>query len=52
MDRTTVEAFFDDGRYVHSMQAFPYTVDQGLALFSTDGAAVFRNTVIREFTTD
>lgn len=52
VDRTTVEAFFDDGRYVHSMQAFPYTVDQGLALFSTDGAAVFRNTVIREFTTD
>lgn len=50
VDRTTVEVFFDDGRYVHSMEAFPYLVDTGLALFSVDGGAVFRNTVIREFT--
>ncbi|WP_210583819.1 glycoside hydrolase family 32 protein [Streptomyces sp. GESEQ-35] len=50
VDRTSVEMFVDDGRYVHSMEAFPYLVDTGLALFTIDGAAVFRNTVIREFT--
>ncbi|MEU0369744.1 GH32 C-terminal domain-containing protein [Streptomyces sp. NPDC006283] len=50
VDRTTVEVFFDDGRYTHSMEAFPYLVDTGLALFTVDGSAVFRNTVIREFT--
>ncbi|RFC70327.1 glycoside hydrolase family 32 protein [Streptomyces sp. AcE210] len=49
VDRTTVEVFFDDGRYTHSMEAFPYLVDTGLALFSSGGAAVFRNTVVREF---
>ncbi|MEV5609582.1 glycoside hydrolase family 32 protein [Streptomyces sp. NPDC052225] len=49
VDRTTVEMYVDDGRYVHSMEAFPYLVDTGLALFSADGKAVFRNTVIREF---
>ncbi|MGW0551765.1 glycoside hydrolase family 32 protein [Streptomyces altiplanensis] len=50
VDRTTVEMFIDDGRYTHSMEAFPYLIDTGLALFSIDGKAVFRNTVIREFT--
>ncbi|WP_329032054.1 GH32 C-terminal domain-containing protein [Streptomyces sp. NBC_01725] len=49
VDRTTVEAFFDDGRYTHSMQAFPSLADTGLALFTVGGAAVFENTVIREF---
>ncbi|WP_406164984.1 glycoside hydrolase family 32 protein [Streptomyces sp. NBC_00996] len=49
VDRTSVEVFVDDGRYVHSMEAFPYLVDTGLALFTIGGAAVFRNTVIREF---
>lgn len=49
VDRTTVEVFFDDGRYTHSMEAFPYLVDTGLALFTVDGPAVFGNTVIREF---
>ncbi|NUS28577.1 MAG: glycoside hydrolase family 32 protein, partial [Streptomyces sp.] len=49
VDRTSVEMFVDDGRYVHSSEAFPYLVDTGLALFSIDGTAVFRNTVIREF---
>ncbi len=49
VDRTTVEVFFDDGRHTHSMEAFPYLVDTGLALFTVDGAAVFENTVIREF---
>ncbi|MFF4352607.1 glycoside hydrolase family 32 protein [Streptomyces sp. NPDC001530] len=50
VDRTSVEVFVDDGRYVHSMEAFPYLVDTGLALFTIGGPAVFRNTVIREFT--
>ncbi|WAZ19287.1 GH32 C-terminal domain-containing protein [Streptomyces cinnabarinus] len=49
VDRTSVEMFLDDGRYTHSSEAFPYLIDTGLALFSIDGRAVFRNTVIREF---
>ncbi|WP_328417470.1 glycoside hydrolase family 32 protein [Streptomyces violaceus] len=49
VDRTSVELFLDDGRYVHSTAAFPYLVDTGLALFTIDGRAVFRNTTIREF---
>ncbi|MBM7440472.1 levanbiose-producing levanase [Streptomyces sp. HB132] len=50
VDRTSVEVFFDDGRHTHSMEAFPYLTDTRLALFTIDGKAVFRNTVIREFT--
>lgn len=49
VDRTSVELFVGDGRYVHSSSVFPYLVDTGLALFTVDGRAVFRNTVIREF---
>ncbi|MBT2418943.1 glycoside hydrolase family 32 protein [Streptomyces sp. ISL-22] len=49
VDRTSVEMFVDDGRYVHSSEVFPYLIDTGLALFTIDGTAVFRNTVIREF---
>ncbi|WBB61784.1 glycoside hydrolase family 32 protein [Streptomyces sp. WMMC500] len=49
VDRTSVEVFFDDGRYTHSAEAFPNPADTGLALFTLDGTAVFRNTVIREF---
>ncbi|NBE55651.1 glycoside hydrolase family 32 protein [Streptomyces boluensis] len=49
VDRTTVEMYVDDGRYTHSMEAFPYLTDTGLALYSVDGKAVFRNTVVREF---
>ncbi|WP_329351670.1 GH32 C-terminal domain-containing protein [Streptomyces sp. NBC_01261] len=50
VDRTSVEMFVDDGRYVHTSQVFPYLLDTGLALFTIGGSAVFRNTVIREFT--
>ncbi|MEU6918687.1 glycoside hydrolase family 32 protein [Streptomyces olindensis] len=50
VDRTSVEMFVDDGRFTHSSAAFPYLVDTGLALFTIDGKAVFRNVVIREFT--
>ncbi|WP_406208603.1 glycoside hydrolase family 32 protein [Streptomyces sp. NBC_01017] len=49
VDRTSVEMFVGDGRYVHSSEVFPYLIDTGLALFTIDGTAVFRNTVIREF---
>ncbi|HZF92255.1 glycoside hydrolase family 32 protein [Streptomyces sp.] len=51
VDRTSVEMFVDDGRYVHTSEVFPYLIDARLALFTIDGRAVFRNTVIREFTT-
>ncbi|MGY1577590.1 glycoside hydrolase family 32 protein [Streptomyces sp. MN13] len=49
VDRTSVEMFVDDGRYVHTSEVFPYLIDTRLALFTIDGRAVFRNTVIREF---
>ncbi|WP_373921992.1 glycoside hydrolase family 32 protein [Streptomyces sp. T12] len=49
IDRTSIEMFVDDGRYVHSTEVFPDPADTGLALFTIDGTAVFRNTVIREF---
>ncbi|MET9859557.1 glycoside hydrolase family 32 protein [Streptomyces smyrnaeus] len=49
VDRTSVEMFVGDGRYVHSSQAFPYLIDAGLALFTIEGRAVFRDLVIREF---
>ncbi|MCL8017355.1 glycoside hydrolase family 32 protein [Streptomyces sp. AS02] len=49
VDRTSIEMFVDDGRYVHSTEAFPDPADTGLALYTIGGTAVFRNTVIREF---
>lgn len=49
VDRTSVEMFVDDGRYTHSSEVFPYLIDTGLALFTIDGTAVFRDVVIREF---
>jgi levanbiose-producing levanase len=49
VDRTSVEMFVDDGRHVHSSEVFPYLIDTGLALFTIDGTAVFRDVLIREF---
>lgn len=49
VDRTWVEMFVDDGRYVHSSEVFPYLVDDRPALFAAGGTAVFRNTVVRQF---
>ncbi len=49
VDRTSVEMFVDDGRYTHSIEVFPDPADTGIALFTLDGSAVFKNTVIREF---
>lgn len=49
VDTTTVEVFVDDGRYVHSSQVFPRTGDDGIALFTDGGSAVFDNLRITEF---
>ena len=49
VDRTTVELFLDDGRYVHSPLAFPAPEATGLALFTVGGPATFTDVVIRAF---
>ncbi|TDN91648.1 GH32 C-terminal domain-containing protein [Microbacterium sp. BK668] len=49
VDRTTIEVFVDDGRYVHSSQVFAPHADQGVALYTSGGAATFRNLTITEF---
>nr|WP_246300823.1 GH32 C-terminal domain-containing protein [Actinopolyspora biskrensis] len=49
VDRTTIELFLDDGRYVHSHLVFPDPTDTGVTLFTVGGAAVFSSVVIREF---
>jgi levanbiose-producing levanase len=38
VDRTSVEMFVDDGRYVHTRQVFPYPLDTRLALFTIAAA--------------
>ncbi|MFK4834540.1 glycoside hydrolase family 32 protein [Microbacterium sp. ZW T2_14] len=49
VDRTTIEVFLDDGRYVHSSQVFAPPGDDGIALYSTGGPATFRDLTITEF---
>jgi len=49
VDRTTIEVFVDDGRYVHSSQVFATPGDDGLALYSTGGPATFHDLTITEF---
>ncbi|WP_308289101.1 glycoside hydrolase family 32 protein [Microbacterium trichothecenolyticum] len=49
VDRTTVEVFVDDGRFVHSSQVFAPPGDQGVALYSSGGPAVFHDLTITEF---
>lgn len=48
VDRTSVEVFVDDGQYVHSDQMFAPLADQGIALYSSGGAATFTNMRIRQ----
>ena len=48
VDRTTVEVFVDDGRYVHSSQVFADPDDTGLALYTSGGAATFSDVTITE----
>lgn len=49
VDRTTIEVFVDDGRYVHSSQVFAPPGDAGIALYTWGGPAVFRDLTITEF---
>ncbi|WP_228479458.1 glycoside hydrolase family 32 protein [Microbacterium atlanticum] len=49
VDRTTVEVFVDDGRYVQSSQVFAPPGDDGLALYSSGGPATFHDLTITEF---
>jgi len=49
VDRTTVEVFIDDGRYVHSSQVFAPPGDEGIALYTAGGPAVFGDLTITEF---
>ncbi|NKE56635.1 glycoside hydrolase family 32 protein [Lentzea sp. PSKA42] len=49
VDRTTIEVFVDDGRYVHSSQVFADPSDTGINLYATGGSATFANTTITEF---
>ncbi|MBW9111704.1 glycoside hydrolase family 32 protein [Microbacterium ureisolvens] len=49
VDRTTVEVFVDDGKFVHSSQVFAPPGDQGVALYSSGGPAVFHDLTITEF---
>ncbi|MBP2327063.1 levanbiose-producing levanase [Kibdelosporangium banguiense] len=49
VDRTSIEVFVDDGRYVHSSQVFADPSDTGINLYTTGGSATFANTTITEF---
>jgi len=49
VDRTTIEVFVDDGRYVHSSQVFADPADTGVNLYTTGGSGTFANTTITEF---
>lgn len=49
VDRTTIEVFVDDGRYVHSSQVFAPPGDEGIALYTSGGAATFGDLTITEF---
>lgn len=47
VDRTTIEVFVDDGKYVHSSLVFAAPGDNGIALYTDGGAATFANLTIR-----
>jgi levanbiose-producing levanase len=47
VDRTTIEVFVDDGKYVHSSQVFAAPGDNGIALYTDGGSATFANLTIR-----
>lgn len=48
VDRTSVELFVGDGRYVHSHRVFPLPRDNRIRLYAHDGGATFRELTIRE----
>ena len=47
VDRTTIEVFFDDGRYTQSSEVFAPAGDNGIALYTDGGSATFSNLTIR-----
>jgi levanbiose-producing levanase len=49
VDRTTIEVFVDDGKYVHSSEVFAAPGDNGIALYTDGGSATFANLTIRTF---
>ena len=49
VDRTSVEVFVDDGRYVHSSQVFADPADTGITLYTSGGSATFANITITEY---
>jgi levanbiose-producing levanase len=49
VDRTTIEVFVDDGRYVHSSEVFADPSDTGINLYTSGGSGTFANTTITEF---
>lgn len=48
VDRTSVEMFVGDGQVVHSHRVFPLEGDDGIRLYSYEGASVFRDLTVRE----
>lgn len=49
VDRTTVEVFVNDGRYVMSSQVFANAADTGINLFASGGTATFSDVTLTEF---
>jgi levanbiose-producing levanase len=49
VDRTTIEVFVDDGRYVHSSEVFADPSDTGINLYTSGGSGTFANTTVTEF---
>lgn len=47
VDRSSVEVFFGDGRFVHSHRVFPLSTDSGIKLFVSGGKATYKNLVVR-----
>ncbi|KTS91136.1 levanase [Microbacterium testaceum] len=48
VDRTSVEVFVADGETVQSHRVFPLSGDERVRLYSSGGAAVFRDVTVRE----
>lgn len=48
VDRTSVELFIGDGRYVHSHRVFPLPGDNRIRLYAHDATATFAGLTIRE----
>ena len=49
VDKTSIEVFMDDGSIVYSNEIFPELNDKGITLFSKGGTAIFKNVVIKHF---